>query len=267
MLAILIHFLLKVKNHFHPLSHCTLSIGITHYTLYITLTHLHISTMSWSEGREKREKMSFEKKQELIRNINAVLKKFTSDSDLQDDLKDPTVKIAIKHWTGVDRLPIEKAKKFENSYKVLSVMSKFKILHNVCNELCIPVPLDHLLNQKSELCEELVLQYVGQSVSNNNDNTTTTTNQALHIQKSDPKLAPDEYQDNSKSSTISNVNSCKMSVTSPPQEETTLEREKYDSNNYSIFKSITIVRSVVECVIAGLFAYIVILWMEKRHIS
>lgn len=80
--------------------------------------------MSWSEERTPIEKRKKEEILYCIENVNAVLKKLSLDSDLTDDLEDPIVQIAIKHWTNERRLAPEEAKKFEDNYRVRSVLQK-----------------------------------------------------------------------------------------------------------------------------------------------
>ena len=64
--------------------------------------------MSWSaerqSSRENEEAMN-RKKRETLQNVNSVLRMLANDEDFHDDLKQPLVKIAIKHWTGEARLP------------------------------------------------------------------------------------------------------------------------------------------------------------------
>ena len=121
-----------------------------------------VKAMSWSTGRKSdTEAPSAEKKcisedhkrkLECIRQINGVLGMLASNEDLQDDLKNPAVRLALDHWTGVRRLPPEVyAKRLENNRTVNSVYPKLMQLQSVCNTAPMKVPLDHLLEGKCEL--------------------------------------------------------------------------------------------------------------------
>ena len=80
--------------------------------------------MSWSEERAKESQRSPDEVIEKISVVNAVLRQLAIDSDLTDDLNDPMVQIAIKHWTNEKRLSPEEAKKLEDHYRVHSILKK-----------------------------------------------------------------------------------------------------------------------------------------------
>ena len=92
------------------------------------------------------------KKLENIRSVNGCLAMLARDEDLQDDLKLPILKLAIDHWSGVHRMPPEMyLKKLEKDLRVQSVYPKLKMLQSVCNAVPMKLPLDHMLEGKSEL--------------------------------------------------------------------------------------------------------------------
>jgi hypothetical protein len=118
---------------------------------------------SWSEEREKGVKKSPEEIRKCIIQVNSLLKKFSLDSDLTDDLADPIVQVAIKHWTNEKRLSPEEAQNMlEDNFRISSVLEKFHLLQYACKQLGIPVPLDHLLARQKCLSEKLVKTYFGE---------------------------------------------------------------------------------------------------------
>ena len=118
---------------------------------------------SWSDKRAPEEKRSPEDIRRGIAQVNAVLKKLSLDSDLTDDLKDPMVNVAIKHWTNEKRLSPEDANNLlEDNYRVVSVLQKMHILQHSCQQLGVPVPIDHLLLRQKCLSDEIVKKYFGE---------------------------------------------------------------------------------------------------------
>ena len=116
--------------------------------------------MSWSSGRdvnatlERKKRVSDNHKRQLesIRQINGILGKFADDEDFQDDLKQPGVRLALDHWTGVQRLPPEiYAQKLENDRRVSCLHQKLMLLQAACNEAPMKVPLDHMIHGRREL--------------------------------------------------------------------------------------------------------------------
>lgn len=64
--------------------------------------------MSWSDEREKLEKISDKILKDRISNVNNVLNMLSKDEDLHDDIKtNKQVLSALKHWIGSIRLPPE----------------------------------------------------------------------------------------------------------------------------------------------------------------
>jgi len=102
-----------------------------------------------------------EKLKEKLRSLDAVLLKLSSDEDLQDDLQLQEVKTAIDHWTGKNRLPMDKAAQLQNNRRVVYVLQRFQMLQSVCQSLGMPVPLDHLLLCKSKLDDEIKMKLFG----------------------------------------------------------------------------------------------------------
>jgi uncharacterized protein YfkK (UPF0435 family) len=84
--------------------------------------------MSWSDERKKESQRSADEIIEKIHVVNSVLRQLALDSNLTDDLSDPMVKIAIKHWTNEERLSPEEAKKLEDHYRVHSILKKLVCL-------------------------------------------------------------------------------------------------------------------------------------------
>ena len=116
--------------------------------------------MSWSSGRDigassdkEKSMLDYHRRQlESIRQINGILGKLADDEDLQDDLKQPGVCLALDHWTGVRRLSTEVyEKKLENDRRVNYVHHKLMLLQSACKETSIKVPLDHMIGRRREL--------------------------------------------------------------------------------------------------------------------
>lgn len=116
--------------------------------------------MSFSSGREtcsaseRKKKVSEIHKRQLesIRQINGILGKFADDEDFQDDLKQPGVRLALDHWTGLRRLSPEiYEQKLEQDRRVSCVHQKLVLLQAACNEAPMKVPLDHMINGRREL--------------------------------------------------------------------------------------------------------------------
>lgn len=107
---------------------------------------------SWSD-REKSSGVSAEKLKDKIHQVNGVLRHLANDSNLQDDLRDPAVKVAIQHWTGEKRLPpnSEELLHFQDNYRVMSTLGKIQQLQASCRSLGIAVPFDHVILRKTEL--------------------------------------------------------------------------------------------------------------------
>ncbi len=77
---------------------------------------------------------------------------FSKDEDLQDDLKLSNVRMALDHWSGIKRMPPEiYSKRLETDRRVNAVYPKLKLLQSVCMQANMKVPLDHMLDGRSEL--------------------------------------------------------------------------------------------------------------------
>jgi hypothetical protein len=107
--------------------------------------------MSWSTNRKSENEVKIEKIRSNVRAVNGILSQLARDSDLQEDLSDSEVKLAMKHWTGEKRLPPEEAQRFQENYRVLATLGKIRKLQEACRELGVPVPLDHVISRKTEL--------------------------------------------------------------------------------------------------------------------
>ena len=87
--------------------------------------------------------------QDKLDDINKVLRNLAEDENFQEDLKDPIVIKAIKHWTGAERLDPDQANKlfFGNKYsgKLNQVLAKFRLLQHFCSQAGIAVPLPQVL--------------------------------------------------------------------------------------------------------------------------
>lgn len=95
--------------------------------------------MSWSEGRNAVNILENDSKKkkviEGVRGVNELLAKFSRDEDLKSDLKLAEVNDAILHWTNVKRKSPEEAARFEDNYRVISVLQKIQQLQSVCQQL------------------------------------------------------------------------------------------------------------------------------------
>lgn len=116
--------------------------------------------MSWSSGRtptaEAVGKKIISDQHKLILQcilqVNGVLEMLSRDEDLHDDLKLPNVRAALNHWSGIKVLPPEVySRKLETDRRVNSVYAKLKLLQSVCFQANMKVPLDHLLEGKTQL--------------------------------------------------------------------------------------------------------------------
>ncbi len=83
--------------------------------------------------------------------VEGLLAKLAGDADFQDDLKQPQVIVAMKHWTGENRLSAEQAEKLMGDYRVLAVLQKISALQTACQRAGLPVPLDKVLRQETSL--------------------------------------------------------------------------------------------------------------------
>lgn len=110
---------------------------------------------SWGANRSKTKMVDRKVIEERLAQINSVLAMLAKDEDLQDDLKTPAVQTALKHWTGINRLPPEKAQHLQDNRRAMYVMQKLQILQAVCREAQLAVPLDHLVTGKRTLSDAL----------------------------------------------------------------------------------------------------------------
>ena len=110
---------------------------------------------SWSQNRHKsKDDLDAERRRMLngIEGVNGCLKMLAKDKDFQEDLKNTTVRKALKHWTGEARLPPDEAQEiFSDNYRIHSVLEKLRKVQFYSNQIGIPVPLDHLLAGESQL--------------------------------------------------------------------------------------------------------------------
>lgn len=83
--------------------------------------------------------------------VDGLLAKLAADGDFQDDLHQPQVRLAMKHWTGENRLPPEQAEKLMGDFRVLAVLDKIKALQTACQRAGLPVPLDKVLRRETSL--------------------------------------------------------------------------------------------------------------------
>ena len=157
--------------------------------------------MSWSAGREPGTKdASTGKKQiagedkrklECIRQINGLLNHLADDEYLQDDMKDPRVRVSLDHWTGIKRLPPEEfERKFGNDKRVASVCGKLKMLQSACHEASMKVPLDHMLQGKRELDSYTLTTTFGTDFCIRHDLTRPLTPKNTRVTKTDTAGIP-----------------------------------------------------------------------------
>lgn len=109
--------------------------------------------MSWSDRTKEGGGPSMERVKEMLKTVNGTLAHLAADNNLHDDLRDPQVQVAMKHWTGEKRLPpnSEEVLRFQDNYRVMSVLGKIQSLQAACKALGMAVPLDHVVQRKSEL--------------------------------------------------------------------------------------------------------------------
>ena len=117
---------------------------------------------SWSD-REKEKGPSTEKIKKGISEVNGVLNHLANDRNLHDDLQDPTVKVALMHWTGEKRLDpnSEVVLGFQDNYRIMSTLGKIQRLQAACRSLGIGVPFDHVVQRKPELDKKFLAAQFG----------------------------------------------------------------------------------------------------------
>eukprot|EP01036_Dinobryon_divergens_P028053 gene28053-36938_t len=144
-----------------------------------------MSSLSWSENREKCQGISESVIKERIKNINDVLAKLSKDEDLQDDFKLPQVTVALNHWTGKARLPPEEAEALSDNRRVVYVLQRLQMLQSVCRASQVAVPFDHFIKGRSKLSDEAILHTFGPFIkSMSNINTKVTEEgQSYEIKK------------------------------------------------------------------------------------
>lgn len=128
-----------------------------------------MSSLSWSENREKSQSVPDSVVRERLRNINDVLAKLSKDEDLQDDFKLPQVKVALDHWTGKNRLPPDEAEELSENRRVVYVLQRLQLLQSVCRASQVAVPFDHFIKGCSKLSDEAIIQTFGPLISNNDN--------------------------------------------------------------------------------------------------
>lgn len=134
-----------------------------------------MSSLSWSENREKCQGISESVIKERIKNINDVLAKLSKDEDLQDDFKLPQVTVALNHWTGKARLPPEEAEALSDNRRVVYVLQRLQMLQSVCRASQVAVPFDHFIKGRSKLSDEAILHTFGPFINSmSNINTKVT---------------------------------------------------------------------------------------------
>ena len=93
-----------------------------------------------------------------------MLAHLAADRNLHDDLKDPEVKVAMRHWTGEERLPpnSEVLLRFQDNYRIMATLGKIQRLQSSCRALGIALPLDHVLKRKTELDPRVLSSRINQ---------------------------------------------------------------------------------------------------------
>ena len=119
---------------------------------------------SWESDRTTAPQRTAEEICLDIKQVDGVLAQLASDSDLRDDLKNPEVLRAMRHWTNEHRLPPEEAEKLKDDYRVVAVLGKINKLQNSCRQLGIAVPLNHFLKSKPELGRDFIASSFGPDV-------------------------------------------------------------------------------------------------------
>jgi hypothetical protein len=194
---------------------------------------------SWSDNREKSSPIiSLDQIMQRIKQVDSVLLKLSNDDDLHDDLKNPNVKIALNHWTGVSRLPPEEAELLQDNRRAVYVLKHLQILQSVCKEACIPVPLDHFLERKPKLSTNIVDKLLG--------NTGKTQLRDKEINKNELKVT-----------STAAIESNPIPTDSPEERKT---EDKPNANNENENKSI--VRAVIESLAILLLSLAVAIYLD-----
>lgn len=142
---------------------------------------------SWSD-RERDSKPSDEEIKKRVRDVNGVLNHLANDENLHEDMRDPAVMVALKHWTGEKRLPpdSEELNHFQDNYRIMATLGKIQHMQAVCRALGIGIPLDHIVHRKTELDASIFTNKCGlvskpqeilftKSIDNVNDNSSVKT--------------------------------------------------------------------------------------------
>mmetsp|Transcript_52380 Transcript_52380/g.76559 ORF Transcript_52380/g.76559 Transcript_52380/m.76559 type:complete len:216 (+) Transcript_52380:95-742(+) len=118
--------------------------------------------MSWSAEREEQFRSQYTERQrkviESIALVNHALSSLANDDDFQDDLNDPSVSAALKHWVGDHKLSAEDDV-FDN-HRVKSVLGKLQRLTFFCRKLGVGVPLNILRERGTALPNALSRELV-----------------------------------------------------------------------------------------------------------
>lgn len=202
-----------------------------------------------------------------LRAINAVLSKLANDEDLQDDFTLPAVQVAIKHWTGTHRLDPEKAQSLQNNRRVIYVLQRFQMLQSVCKEAMMPVPLDHLLQRKSELDANVVRQFFPQLAISSDPNKQPNPLSVKSSSKSKGEInAPLAAK---KSVTAKGEETCKEPAAKPrdepavsqPSKSTDLPPSQVEANGIDVN---TILKGVIALVVALIAVTLSLLYSRLR---
>jgi hypothetical protein len=148
-------------------------------------------SMSWSAKREENSRSTrldqqkkIDGKRRHIDQINKVLQLLAKDEDLHDDLRMPSIVVAVDHWTGVRRLSIQEAEKLSENRRAMYVMQRMQMLQSVCRQAAIPVPLELMMDRTTTLSDEVITQLFGR-MDIEEDIVPTSTNTGSILKKSD----------------------------------------------------------------------------------
>lgn len=120
------------------------------------------SASSYSEGlSNKNEGNNVEERIQKLRVLNGILKHLAENNDLHERLADPLAEKALKHWTGINRLPPDESQKFMESGNINFIFERVRLLQGTCKACGMGFPLDHFLSRKKVLRPELVEKHFG----------------------------------------------------------------------------------------------------------
>lgn len=118
---------------------------------------------------------------EIIKEINTFLLNIKNDVVFQNELNKPMVLLAFNFWQGLNFDP-EKNIEIKTCSGVIYIYPFIKKFENICNKLSIKTPLSHIIEKKTELSKDMLLDIFGQQFIDKylSPNTIETNRENVH---------------------------------------------------------------------------------------